>query len=615
MIAAPPTEVEEIALDVASSKNVAAAEVVHQYARDVVDCRIVANRYVRLLAARHLRWLEREDLVWDAEKAGRAIRFYSLLKLHEGDFDGKPFQLIPWQAFVVGSACGWYTHDPDDGELIRLIRNVYVETGKGSGKTPLLAGIGGYTIIGEGVSGATAYSAAPSRAQSFIAWHDMKLMIEKSPELQKRVRTWAHSIEGPKHSAFSYLSSEAKNLHGPRVYRALIDEEHAHPNADVIDAMREGTKAFRDAQMWRITNSGFNRHTICWQDHQYSIQILEGILDDDSWFGFVAGLDMCDEHRASGAPVDGCPSCDQWTDEAVWPKANPSLGTTIRKQYLRELVREAQGKPAAQSIVKRLNFCIWTEGSGLWLDAARFVAAADPMTPEEQHDERRRPRPLPANRRGYGGLDLSQSQDLTALAFVSPRAECPIAGHAGRCYDLRVDFWLPGENVTAHMKRDKVPYDVWIAEGWIQTTHGDWIDRDAILQTIVARRSRLISLGYDTWGMDQMRQDLEAAGFDGETEGWIEPIGQGFASLAGPSKRLEDDIAKGFCHHDGNPVLTWMVANAIADEDAAGNRKPNKARSSEKIDGVSAWLDALATWAGGPGEAPELEPLLDWDDE
>ncbi len=571
-----------------------AGAIVTTYARDVVEGRVIANRYIRLACLRHLQDLELgagRGLRFDQARAGRAIAFFRNLRLHEGQFEGKPFILEPWQGFNIGSLEGWQAQD-EDGTWVRRFRNAYIETAKGSGKTPMAAGHGLYSM-NSGQAGVQVFSAAAGRDQSAIAWHDADLMVEKSPALAARIQRFAHALAGPKESSFTYVSSEAKNLHGKRVFEAIIDEEHAHPGPDVIDAMRAGTKAWRDAIIFRITNSGFDRHSICWQDHEYSVNVLEGVLEDDSWFAFVAGLDMCDEHRPGGAPIDGCPGCDQWTDEAVWPKANPNIGVSLPVRYLREVVREAQGKPSAQSIVKRLNFCIWTEGSGKWLDVARFVAACDVDGPD----------PLPAGRTGYGGLDLSSTTDLSAFAFLAPREACPIEDHAGRCYDLRVWFWMPNENLAERVRRGHVPYDVWAREGWIELTPGNRIDRRYILRRVVGMSGQLLGLGYDRWGMDEMTRDLQDAGFDRDTNGFLLPVGQGYSSLAAPSKRLEADIATGWAHHDGNPVLSWMVANAVADQDAAGNVKPDRERSSEKIDGVAAWLDALFAWSVAP--APE----------
>ena len=579
------------------SANMAAAAAVGDYARAVMAGEIVANRYVRLACERHRRDLEEgpgRALRFDAERAGRAIRFFGFLRLAEGPFEGTPFDLRPWQAFIVGSLFGWYTQDAD-GEWVRRFRNAYIETGKGSGKTPMAAAIGLFGMVGDDEAAAEIYSAAKVRHQAAILWNDARRMVEKSPALRSRIEVTAHALALPSRDAsFIAVSSEAKNLHGPRVHMGLIDEEHALPDSEVIDAMRAGTKGRRNALILRITNAGFDRHSVCWADHEYSTRVLEGTLADDAWFAFVCGLDPCAEHRPGGAPIDGCPACDQWTDESVWPKANPNLGVSLPIRYLREMVTEALGKPSAAASTKRLCFCIWTEGSGKWLDVAAFAALADVAGPDR----------LGPDRRAYGGLDIASTTDLTAFVIVAPRDACPVSGHSGRCYDLRASFWLPEANMAARVKRDHVPYDRWAADGWITLTPGNRVDQERLVGDIVTQRNAR-AIGIDRWNTAWLTPRLQAEGFD------VVEVGQGYASLSAPAKRLEADIAAGHVHHDGNPVLRWMVANAAASQDAAGNIKPDREKSAEKIDAVAAWCDALFAWANSAPEEEEFHSVYE----
>ena len=576
------------------SPDVTAAAAVTDYAEAVLAAEVVANRLVRLACERHLRDLEEghaRGLRFDPARAGRAIRFFSFLSLAEGEFAGRPFHLRPWQAFIVGSVFGWYVAD-DEGE-VRRFRNAYVETGKGSGKTPMAAGIGLYGLVADGEAAAEIYSAAAVRDQAAILWLDARRMVEGSAALRDRVLVGAHALAVPaRASSFRPVSSEARNLHGKRVHIALIDEEHAHPSGEVIEAMRAGTKGRRNALIFRITNAGFDRHSVCWADHAYSAAVVEGTLLDDAWFAFVAGLDACSEHRPRGAPLDGCPACDAWTDEAVWPKANPNLGVSLPVRYLRELVTEAVGKPSAAATTKRLCFCIWTEGSGKWLDPALFAELADLAGPDQ----------LPADRRAWAGLDLASTTDLTACVLVAPRDTCVVEGHAGRCYDLRARFWLPEANLADRVRRDHVPYDVWTAEGWITLTDGNRVDQERIAADIVGQPNARV-VGIDRWNAGWITPRLQGEGLD------VVEVGQGYAALSAAAKRLEADIAAGLVHHDGNPVLRWMVANAAASEDAAGNIKPDRERSADKIDGVAAWVADLVALAERPPE-PEVEPLI-----
>ena len=486
--------------------------------------------------------------------------------------------------FIVGSLFGWYARDAD-GEWVRRFRNAYVETGKGSGKTPIAAGIGLYGMVGDDEGAAEIYSAAKVRDQANILWTDARRMVEKiarprQPDRGRRARPLdalaQRLVPG------GQLRGQEPPRQAPHV--VLIDEEHAHPDGEVIDAMRAGTKGRRNALIVRITNAGFDRHQRLLGRPRVQHTGPRGHPRRRRLVRLRGGarpVRRAPPRRRAGRRVPR--AATSWTDEAVWLKANPNLGVSLPVRYLREMVTEALGKPSAAASVKRLCFCIWTEGSGKWLDPAAFAALADVAGPA----------PLPEGRLAYGGLDLASTADLTAFVLVAPREDCPIAGHASRCYDLRAWFWLPEANLADRVRRDRVPYDLWTDEGWITLTPGNRVDQERILADVIG--AALCPLDRDRpleHGLADAR--LQAEGFE------VLEVGQGYASLSAPAKRLEADIASGLVHHDGNPVLRWMVANAAVSEDAAGNIKPDRERSADKIDGVAAWCDALFAWAGAP---------------
>src|SRR5262245_25267135 len=330
---------------------------VTQYARDVVEGKIPAGRLVRLAGDRHMRDLEegsRRELHFDERAATRSIEFFSFLRLAEGEHAGKPFRLEPFEQFIVGSLFGWKGSDG-----FRRFRNGYVEMGKGNGKSPLAAGIALYGLSADGETGAEVYSAAVTRDQAKIVFADAVKMVTASPALSRRIdRTVNNLAVLSTNSFFRPVSSEARGLDGKRVHIAVIDEIHEHPSSHVVDKMRAGTKGRRQALIFEITNSGYDRNSVCWAHHEYSTKVLDRIIQDDSWFTYVCQLDPCEECQRQGKtqPQDNCPNCDQWTDEKVWIKANPCLDVSITRRYLSEQVREAQGMPSKQNIVKRLNF-------------------------------------------------------------------------------------------------------------------------------------------------------------------------------------------------------------------------------------------------------------------
>lgn len=554
---------------------------VKQYALDVTEGRILASKWVRLACKRHL-----DDLIlgparglrFDPDAAKRAIDFFPLfLRFYEGAFDGEPFTLMLFQKFIVGSLFGW---KGEDG--FRRFRTAYIETAKGNGKSPLAAGVGLYGLVADGEPGAEIYSAATTRDQAGILFRDARAFVEASPTLMKRLTVDKGNIAyAAKNSYFRPVSSEHRALDGKRPHIALIDEVHEHPSAMVVDKMRAGTKGRTQALMFEITNAGYDRHSVCYQHHEYTEKILEGVIENDAWFGFMTGLDVCDPCAASGRsiPDDGCPNCDSWKDESKWGKANPGLDVIIPRKYLREQVAEASEMPSKENIVKRLNFCVWTESVTKWLSMEKWNACAGEVDAEALK-----------GRTCYGGLDLSSVADVTAWIKVFP----PDA--IGKPYQVLCRFFIPEGNMRERVRKDKVPYDVWVRQGWITTTPGDIIDYAFILAAIEqdTKDYDVTELAFDRWGSQKITTDLQDMGFEVEGKKNLVQFGQGFASMAAPTKELEKMVLAGEIAHGGNPVLAWMVSNTVVRTDPAGNQKPDKEKSTERIDGVVGLIMALA---------------------
>lgn len=532
------------------------------YAEKVLAGEIVAGKPVRLACQRHLTDLaegSKRGLAWSLEMAMRAIRFFGFLCLPETDHEVKPFALQPWQQFFVGSLFGWLNE-----EGTRRFRTAYAEIGKGNGKSPVAAGIGLYGLIADGESGAEIYSAATMREQAKILWTDAVRMVEASPGLQKRLHTSGTSItQGG--CSFKPVSSEHRGLDGKRVHMALIDEVHEHPSSLVVDKMRAGTKGRRQPLIVEITNSGFDRHSICRQHHEYSLKVLEGSVQDDTWFAYVCQLDEGDDWKND-------PSC--------WLKANPNLGVSIPKRYLEERVAEAKGMPSSENIVARLNFCVWTEQNTRAIAMDRWKACSQVAEPRKWRAD------MLASLRGracYGGLDLGSTGDLCALVLWFP-------GDDADRDVLLPWFWIPKDSIWQRSQRDRVPYDVWERDKWIKAAgqaSANYATIRADLNSL-AEQFSIRELAVDRLFQGaQLSTELMEDGFE------VVGFGQGFFSMAAPVKRLLELIAEGKIEHGNNPVLTWMAGNAAAQEDAAGNQKFAKDKSSEKIDGIVAATMAL----------------------
>lgn len=561
-----------------------AKDPVRKYADDVTAGKIVAGNLVGLACERHLRDLRdghKRGLHWDSAAAERVIGFFSdVLRLAEGEFDGQPFRLQPFQEFKVGSLFGWKGADG-----YRRFRNAYVEIGKGNGKSPLAAGIGLYMLCADGEASAECYSAATTKDQAGILFRDAARMVEASPALRsriiasggQRVQNLAHLASG---SFFRPVSSEHKGLDGKRVHYAAIDELHEHPSSIVVDKMRAGTKGRRQALVFRITNSGFDRASVCWAEHEYSRKILEAQIQNDAWFAYACALDEGD---------------DPFSDERCWRKANPNLGVSITEKYLREQVREAQGMPSKQNIVLRLNFCVWTnqENAAIKMDdwracdAPHFKASAASEDPRARYE---RVAVEMAGRPCFIGMDLSSSNDLTSTVKLFPpegdaSPESP--------YVALTDFWIPKDNIEKRMAEQRAPYDVWLREGWIRSTPGDVIDYRSIVRQLLAdcELYDVREIAFDPYLATSVSNDLQAEGI---AAGRLVKFPQRFEHFAAPTKELLDVlIPKRALAHLAHPVLAWNAGNMIVSENANGDRRPIKLREYGKIDGMVALIMAL----------------------
>lgn len=556
---------------------------VSEYAQSVVDGKRIAGPHVRDTCARHMADLKngpKRGLKWDLAKANKAIRFYeTVLKLNGGEFEGQSFILLPWQKFVVGSIFGWLGSDGT-----RRFRMVYVETAKGSGKSPLAAGIGMMGLVADGEARAEIYSAATKKDQAMILFRDAVAMVDQSPALSQRLqksgtgeKCWnlAYTRAG---SFFRPISSD-DGQSGPRPHVALVDELHEHKTNTVIEMLRAGTKSRRQALIFTITNSGASKIGPCWSYHEYGAKVARGDLIADSFFSYICALDEGD---------------DPFEDESCWPKANPSLQDADLPgyKYIREQVTDAKGMPSKESMVRRLNFCEWTGaespwlGHEIWKDAHRDYALADLR-----------------GRRALAGLDLSSTTDLTGLVFLVEPID------PGEPWKIVPFGWLPEVGLAEKEKKDSVPYAEWKAQGLLNTTPGKAIRKRIILQKLSAMSDffEIIACAYDRWRIEDL---MSLAEDEGITLPTMVPFGQGYKDMSPAVETFEALLLNGMLVHNSHKVLTWCAGNAVIEQDTAENRKLNKEAATGRIDLIVAAVMA----AGLINTHSDLEDIDDFFD-
>lgn len=549
-----------------------------QYCADVLAGRVVAGRWVRLAAERHVRDLAEghgRGLRFDSTAAKVAISFFSLLRHSKGEWAGQPVVLEPWQQFHLWLLYGWKRADG-----LRRFRTFYLEVARKNGKSTEAAGIGLQLMMADGEEGAEIYAAATKRDQAKITHEEARRMVSRSPQLSKMATVVVNNIHmAATHSKFEPLGRDADSLDGLNPHGVIVDEVHAHKSRELWDVLDTATGARRQPMMVGITTAGYDRHTLCWQLHEYTQKVLEGSVEDDSFLGLIYGLDEGDD----------------WEDERVWVKANPNLGVSKKLDYMREQAARAKEMPTALNSFLRLHLNVWTRAAVRWMKPEKWDACGILPLP----DLRGRP--------CYGGLDLSTTTDITAEVLVFPPMQ------EGEPTWFLPRFWIPEEAIEARSKRDRVPYEVWERAGLVVATPGAVLDYGYVKAQLAADMAGydLRELAFDRWGSVQLVNELQdELGFvvdAGEAAKFGRPLlvqfGQGWASMNAPMKELERMVMAGTVGHGGNAVLAWMAGNVVASMDPAGNIKPDKAKSTEKIDGIVAGLMGLdrATRHGGRG--------------
>lgn len=503
-------------------------------------------------------------LIFDEDAAQHVIDFFGFLKHSKGEWAGQVVELEPWQQFYLWVLFGWKRADGT-----RRFRTAFQEVARKNGKTTIAAGVGLYLFDADDEPGAEVYTAATKRDQARIAHSEATRMVKASPSLRRRIRTFKDNLNIlDSASKFEPLGQDADSLDGLNVHGAILDEVHAHKNREMFDVLDTATGSRRQPLLFCITTAGFDRRSLCWELHEYTEKILNGVLEDDSFFGIIYTLD--EEVKDEQGNV--IQAADSWEDESVWAKANPNLGVSKKLDDMQRKAIRAKEMPTALNSFLRKELNVWTQSETKWLPVEAWKNCATMVDADGLR-----------GRICFGGLDLSSTTDISALVLVFPPES------EDEPYKTLCRFWIPQDAMRERSRRDRVPYDVWVRQGFMTATPGNVIDYDFIVAEVddLAQRYDISEVAFDRWGATKIYQQLE------EKRMTMIQFGQGFVSMSPPMKELEKLIRSGKLAHGGNPVLTWMADNVVARVDPAENIKPDKAKSKERIDGVVALIMGL----------------------
>lgn len=556
------------------------------YIQEVLDGTIITNQWIKAACQRHLDDLEtgeKRGLYFDQEEGQRFVAFFERFLHHsKGKWAGDPFTLLPWQQFMISSLFGWKRSDGT-----RRFRTLFCAVGRKNGKSATCSGLGLAMLDFDQEPAAEVYFSATKRDQARICHVEAERMVKASPHLKKRIGIHRNNLHvKATGSKAEPLSSEARSLDGLSPHCAIIDEYHAHKDAEIFHVLKSATGARAQPLLAIVTTAGWNIDGPCFHFQKTCQDVLQGIKDDDSLLPLIYCLDEEDD----------------WKDQSTWIKANPSLGESISMDYLVEQYTQATNYGSTEEAnfrTKHLNE--WVSSSDVWIKDEEWMASgSDPIEVDEK------------SLTWYGGLDLAAVSDFCCLVLVAPLPDGELL--ARRWYWLPESAWerrMDREESSIHMDMLDLSYfhlspgNVTDYQALRRTISGYYVQDGTVMHdtSCIMDQYNVASISFDRWNSSTLVTQLTGDGV------LMAPIGMGYASQSAPLRELERLILEKKLIHEGDPVLRWMIRNVMIQRDPAGNIKLDKARSQDKIDGVMSLNCAVAEWmtrtAADPNEIPD----------
>lgn len=504
---------------------------------------------------------------FDHEAASEALGFIGDCVRHvEGALAGQTLKLEPWQRSWVANLFGWKRSDRQ-ARTVRRFRETLLYVPRKNGKTPMAAAVALYVLFCDGERGMQGYIAAADAEQAGILFRQCKGMVDQEEEMSSRCEAFGGTssaaqsrslVRNDDGSFLRVISAVADTKHGGNSHLIVIDELHAQPDRDLVDVLSTSMASLNRPQplFISLTTADFDRPSICNEKLDYARKVRDGIIDDPAFLPAV---------------YEAAQDAD-WRSPDVWRAANPNLGVSVSEEYLEAETRKAAENPAYENTVKRLHLNMKTATASKAIDPLMWDACASPVPDADL-----------AGRPCWGGLDLASTSDIASFSLLWRIGSGPDR------WAHRAWMWSPKATARRRTKKDRVPYEAWASIGHLTLTEGDVIDYDVIRRDINAlgERFNIKEIAADRWNSTQLLTQLAGDGYE------VIAYGQGYRDMTAPTKELLDLIASGRLAHQGSPVMRWMALNMAVEEDAAGNKKPSKKKSADKIDGPVSAIMAL----------------------
>jgi phage terminase large subunit-like protein len=536
------------------------------YIQNVLNGTRNAGKLEILTVKRHISNLENApelDIYFDEQAARKAFAFFSLLKHSKGEFSGSNFELSNWESFIIYSLFGWKR-----ANKTRRFRYAYVEVARKNGKTTFAAAIGLLMLIFDGESGAEIYTAATTRGQAKICWDESKNMVGKSPSLKKYVDTYQRTLVMESTlSKMEPLSRDSDKLDGLNPHLAICDEMHAWKTDDLYNVLKSATGARHQPLIFTITTAGFDKSSPCFEMRKTYIDILHGIKTQENTFVIIFTLDESDD----------------WKNPANWEKSNPNLNISVNAEYLNEEFTSAINRGGSEEVnFKTKNLNLWVDAPTVWIQDEKILKCNHGTNESEL-----------IGKTCYTGLDLASHVDINAFALLFPEIKGrPVA---------KMFYFIPESKVLE--REDHVDYRRWIAEGRIIVTPGNVIDIAEQVEFIYkqVKKYDCRRISFDpAKAYHGTVQELQKKGLNNI----LDEFSQGIKTMSEPTRELQRMVESGIIDFLNDPVLRWMFRNAVAYTDSNDNIKLDKKRSTEKIDGLIALINAIGGFMSGQKPVP-----------
>ena len=473
----------------------------------------------------------------------------------EGDLVGQPVRLLPFQKRFILAV---YDNEAvTDTAILSMARK--------NAKTATIAFLALAHLVGPVAAlNSRIISGAQSRDQAAEVYNLASKCAMMSPDLQHRIRPVPSSkmlVGLVMNTEYKAISAEGKTAHGKSPIVAILDEvgQIVGPRDAFVDAITTSQGAYSNPLLIYISTQAAS-----------DTDFFSLAIDDAK--NHQPEKTVCHVYSAEeGADV---------MDEEQWHAANPALGAFRSMSDMRRQAEKASRMSSFENTFRNLNLNQRVSSVSPFI--SRNVWTLNGGIPEDL-----------IGRSVYAGLDLSARTDLTALV---------LAFEEEGQWHIHPFFWTPADGLLERARRDRVPYDVWVKEGFLRTTPGASVDYSFVAgeMTEIFADCNPLKVAYDRWRMDLLQRELGLIGVDLP----LEPYGQGFKDMSPALDLMESELLNGRVQHGNHPVLTMCAANAVVSRDSAGNRKLDKYRASGRIDGMVAMAMAFGCKTKADAEPP-----------